>query len=268
MTDRLSVRAQLRILLIGGVTSYRALFNWIRPAVLIPTFIVVPLFQILLFVYLGRSAHLESDRFYVIGNALEYAAFPCLVGMMQVVTRERQQHTLQLVLVTPAPRTALFLGRALPVIANGFFVSALALVVASLILGTSVPPGAVLPLILTVLVSSLSCTGLGLLNAACGLRVRETAVLSNLILGTLLVVCGVNVPLSKLPGWLARVSEFLPLTHGIAAARRLADGATLSAVAGQLALEIAIAVSYAVIGFGLLLAFERESRRTASLDRI
>jgi ABC-2 type transport system permease protein len=268
MTYRLPVRAQLRILLIGGVTSYRALFNWIRPAILIPTFMVVPLFQILLFVYLGRSAHLQSDRYYILGNALETAAFPCLVGMMQVVTRERQQHTLQLVLVTPAPRTTLFLGRALPVIANGFFVSALALLVASLILGSSVPPGAVLPLLLTILVASLSCTGLGLINAAFGLRVRETAVLSNLILGLLLVVCGVNVPLSRLPGWVAGIAEFLPLTHGIAAARRLADGAGISAVAGQLALEIAIAVSYAVVGLGFLLAFERESRRTASLDRI
>ncbi len=60
--------------------SYRALFTWLRPAVLIPTFLVAPIFQIILLVYLGRSAHLAADSFYVIGNARAPADPPSTVA--------------------------------------------------------------------------------------------------------------------------------------------------------------------------------------------
>jgi ABC-2 type transport system permease protein len=263
----ISATAWARIFFIGGVTSYRALFNWIRPAILIPTFVVVPLFQILLFVYIGRSAGLESDAFFVIGNALQFAATPCLFAMANTIAGERQEHTLPLILVTPAPRLPLFLGRSLPVIANGFLASALSLAVASLLLRIRIPWSAVAPLALAVLVTSVSCTGLGLVNAALGLRVRETALLAIVIFGLLLIFCGVNVPLTRLPTWMAVTSDCLPLTHGIAAARRLADGAALPSVARLIGLELLVGLVYTAVGFAMLRFFERESRRTASLDR-
>jgi len=83
-----------------------------------------------------------------------------------------------------------------------------------------IPFGALAPLALVILVTAVSCTGLGLLNGAIGLRVRESSVSSNIVFGVLLVVCGVNVPRNELPGWLAAVGSGLPLTHGIAAARK------------------------------------------------
>ena len=39
------------------------------------------------------------------------------------------------------------------------------------------------------------------------LRVRETAVLSNVLFGVLLIFCGVNVALDSLPGWMATVGR-------------------------------------------------------------
>jgi ABC-2 type transport system permease protein len=265
---RVPVGSWFRIFFIGGLTSYRALFHWIRPSILIPTFMVVPFFQILLFVYLGRGAHLASDGFFVVGNALQSASIPCLFAMGNTIAGERQQHTLQLILATPAPRLPLFLGRALPVIANGFLAAAFSLAVAAPLLGVGIALSAVPALALAILVTSASCTGLGLANAAIGLRVRETAVTANLIIGLLMVFCGVNIPLDRLPGWMARTAEYLPLTHGIAAARHLADGAGLRSVAGLLGHELVIGLAYAVLGFGLLRFFEWQSRRHATLDRI
>jgi ABC-2 type transport system permease protein len=257
----------LRIFFIGGLMSYRALFTWLRPSVLIPTFLVSPIFQILLFVYLGRAAHLASDSFYVIGDAIQFAALPCLFAMGNTIADERQEHTLPLVLATPAARLPLFLGRSLPVIANGFAVSIFALVVSAAMFHITVPLAAVLPMGLAIVVCSVSCTGLGLVNAALGLRVRETAVTSNVILGLLMIFCGVNIPLDRLPDWMSATAAYLPLTHGIAAARRLAGGAPLSAVDGQIGVELLIGVVYAVAGLLLLRFFEYESRRRSTLDR-
>ena len=114
----------LRLFFVGGLTSYRALFYWLSPTIYIPSLIVAPIFQILLFAYIGRSAGLESDLFYVTGNAIQYAAIPCLFAMAQTVSGERYQNTLSAILVSPAKRFPLFVGRALPVMGNAAFVSA------------------------------------------------------------------------------------------------------------------------------------------------
>jgi ABC-2 type transport system permease protein len=258
--------SNLRVFFVGGLTSYRALFNWLSPWILIPSFCVAPLFQILLFAYIGRVSHLESDRFYVVGNGLQYAALPCLFAMANTIDGERKQHTLALVLGSPARRLPIFLGRALPVVANGFLVALFALTAGGLLLGVRVPAASLAPLLLVVAVTALSCTGLGLMNAALGLRVRETAVSSNVLFGFLLVFCGVNVPLDRLPNWMATTASGLPLTHGIDAARRLAGGASLGQVDGLVLRELAIGLAYGVAGYALLRVLEVESRRRASLE--
>jgi ABC-2 type transport system permease protein len=256
----------LRIFFVGGLTSYRALFSWLSPWILIPTFCIAPLFQILLFAFIGRSTHLESDEFYVVGNALQYGSLPCLFAMAQTIDGERYQKTLPVILATPAPRLPLFLGRSLPVMANGIVVAAFAFTAGGLLLGIHVPVGALGSLALVIAVTAFACTGLGLVNAAIGLRYRDTAVSSNLLFGFLLVFCGVNVPLDALPVWMSTLAQGLPLTHGIEAARKLADGTALGDVSGLIAAEAGIGLVYAAAGYGFLRLMEGVSRRRATLE--
>ena len=247
--------------------SYRALFYWLTPQIYIPGLVVAPVFQILLFTYIGRSAGLESDEFYVVGNALQYAAVPCLFAMSQLVSGERFQNTLSAILVSPAHRIPLFFGRALPVVGNAAFVSGFSLAVGALILGVDIPLSAVPALALVIVVAAFSCTGLGLVNAAISLRVRENAVLSNVIFGFLLIFTGANVPLGELPGWMRALSDGLPFTHAIAAARKIADGASLGSVGGLVAAELLVGLVYATLGYLLLRFMELSSRRHATLER-
>jgi ABC-2 type transport system permease protein len=262
-----TLRAPLRIFFVGGLISFRALFGFMSPWVFVPTLVVTPIFQILLFTFIGRSAGLESDKFYVLGNALQYASVPCLFAMTQAIAGERFQQTLGYILVSPAGRVPLFLGRALPVIVNGFFVAGFSLAVSSLILGVHLPAGAIAPLVLVIAASTFSCTGLGLVTAGIGLVVRETAVLSNIVFGLLLVFTGANVPLREMPGWMGTVAQGLPFTHGIAAARSLADGSSLGDVGGRLGTELLVGTIYAAFGYTLLRALERRSRSHGTLER-
>ena len=257
----------LRVFFVGGRMTYRALFYWLTPQIYIPSLLVAPIFQILLFAYIGRSAGLESDEFYVVGNALQYSAIPCLFAMTQMIGGERYQNTLSAILVSPARRIPLFFGRALPVVANGAFVAAFSLAVGTIILGVDIPLSSVPALALVIVVAAFSCTGLGLINAAVSLRVRENAVLSNVIFGFLLIFTGANVPLSELPGWMATMSQGLPFTHAIKAARRLADGASFGSVSGLVGTELLIGLCYAAIGYAVLRFMEVQSRRYASLER-
>jgi ABC-2 type transport system permease protein len=256
----------LRVFFIGGITSFRALFNWLSPWIYIPSLVIGPLFQILLFAYIGRTTGLASDEFFVIGNALQYASIPCLFAMTNIVAGERFQNTLGYILVSPAGRIPIFVGRAVPVVVNGAFVAGLALTLGALVLDVSVPVGSLAPLALIVVVTAYSCTGLGLISAGLGLRIRETAVLANVLFGVLLIFTGANVPLDDLPGWMSAISDWLPITHGIEAGRQVAQGASLGDVGGLVAREAALGTAFAVGGYLLIRVMEREARRGATIE--
>jgi ABC-2 type transport system permease protein len=132
--------------------------------------------------------------------------------------------------------------------------------------GVEVPAGAWIPIAFAVLIGAASCTGLGLLTAALGLRIRDTATLNNIIIGGLLVFCGANVPVRSLPRWMQMISQWIPLTHAIEAARNLAAGATLHAVTPLLLHEIMIGAAFAILGLVSVRVLERQGRRGASLE--
>jgi ABC-2 type transport system permease protein len=138
--------------------------------------------------------------------------------------------------------------------------------VTSLILRIHIPPSTWPSIALAIAVSAFACTGLGLICAAIGLRVRETAVLNNVLFGLLLIFTGANVAVNELPDWMQWISNRIPLTHGIEAARQLADGASLADVSGLLATEFAIGIVYTIVGYQAIRFMERESRRRASLQ--
>jgi ABC-2 type transport system permease protein len=255
-----------RVVFVGGLISYRALFNWRHPSVYIPTMLGSPLFQILFFALLGRYSAVADDAYFVVGSAVQTSAMAGVFGMVLLLANEREFGTLPAVLATPANRLALFAGRALPVIANGVLVSVFGLAAGRVLLDFRLPVAALPAMGLTVVLTAASCAMFGLAFGAFAMRVRDLWVGSNLAYYVMLLLCGVVVPPSALPGWLAAAGRALPLTHGIRAAREIAAGAGLTEVRGLLAIEVLIGLSYAVVGYALLRVFEAESRRRASLD--
>jgi ABC-2 type transport system permease protein len=253
----------LRVFLRGGVTSYRALFGWLNPWIAVPMFVIAPLFQLLFFAYLGRATDVASDTYFVVGNALLAASLPGLLGMGGSITGERAAKTLGMLLSSPANRVALFLGRTLPAIANGFVVSAFCFLTGALVLHVHVAASALPRIALIIVVCAFSCAALGLCTGAVGLRVRNVISGSWLLVPVLLLVSGANVPLDRLPDWLQTIGAGLPLNHGIVAARDVVERGTL----GRAVLfELLVGIVYTSVGLLLLRAFEFESRRTASLE--
>jgi ABC-2 type transport system permease protein len=262
------VTAALRVFFVGGLISYRGLFNWIRPGIYVTTMLGSPLFQILFFTYLGRFTNSGNDDFYIVGNAVQVAAMSAIYGMTMGIANERQYQTLSPLLATPANRPALFLGRALPFIANGLLVSAFGFAISWLLLDFS-PSASQLPaLAFVVVVTTVSCTALGMLIGSIGLRARDVFFGANLVYFLMLLVCGVNIDVNELPGWLEAIGRAVPLTHGIEAARRIVGGDGLGDVAGLVATEALIGAVYVAIAYGLFRFFEREGRTRGSFETI
>jgi ABC-2 type transport system permease protein len=260
------VTAALRVFLIGGLISYRALFNWARPAIYIPTMLGSPLFQILFFAYLGRYSGVRDDGWFVVGNALQACGMAGIYGMTLTIANERQYQTLSPLLATPANRLALFLGRAVPQIANGLLVSTFGFVVGLVFLRFSPAASSLPALALCGLSAVLSCTAFGMLLGSIGLRARDVFFISNIVYFLMLLLCGVNVPLSALPSWMRELSQALPLTHGIEAARAIAGGAALGDVSGLVLRELAVGLAYAAAAFAVFRALEVLGRRSGALD--
>src|SRR5918995_7482156 len=159
-----SAVTNLRVFLVGGYLSYRALFNWMHWSYYIPTMLGAPVFQVLFFAYIGRFAQVRNDEFFVVGNAVQLSAMAGIYGMAMTVGGERWTMTLSQLMATPANRLPLFLGRALPLIANGIITSAFAFVVGWLLLDVEIGASQVPALTVVVAASAFACTSPGVVG--------------------------------------------------------------------------------------------------------
>lgn len=256
----------MRLLTVGGVIAYRALFNWATPAMFIGTLLVGPVFQLLFFAFLGRQLGVADDSFYVVGNAVLAASALCLFGGSMAVLNERRFGTLGHVLLSPRSRALIWIGRGLPYAGNGLLVAAFTLVVGATVLDVHVPAGAWLGIVLTLAAAALACAAFGLVLGAFALRVRDAWLINNTVVTLMVLISGTNVPRASLPGWMQAVGAVIPVTHAAAAARALVGGGTLGSAAPQIGGELLVGAAYAVLAALLLRFFEAESRRRASLD--
>ena len=151
-------------------------------------------------------------------------------------------------------------------IANAALVCVVSFVAGALLLHVHIDASAIPALAVVIAVTSVSCTGFGFICGPLGLRWRDAIIAVNLLDAVLLIFCGVNIPIDSLPAWMQAVSEYLPVTHGLRAARRIADGASLDDVSGLVVAELAIGLTYAAVGFAWLRHLELVARRGATLE--
>ncbi|GAA3737122.1 ABC transporter permease [Micromonospora maritima] len=255
-----------RLVVVGGMTSYRALFNWTTPSMYIGTLFASPLFQLLFFVYVGRGLGVAGDEFLIVGNAVLSCSVAGIFGGTMAIANERRYGTLGTVLLSPRSRAAIFLGRGLPYVLNGALVSVTMLGAAALLLGWRTPVDRLPALVLTTLVGAIACTAFGLTLGSVGLRLRDIWLVTNITSALMLLLTGVIVPSGELPALLRGIGSVLPLTHSVAAARHITDGDGFGAAGPDLLIEVGIAVAYTLIAVVLLRVFETEARRRAVLD--
>lgn len=258
----------LRLVFVGGVISYRALFSWTTPSLFVGSLLAAPLFQTLFFVYLGRHTGVADDRFYVLGNAFLAATGACVLGGTMAVANERRYGTLEAVLLSTRSRLALWGGRALPYIANGVLVATVNLVASATLLGIDIPTSSYGRLFLALVTAVLSGSAFGIVIGAFGLRIRNTMLTANFANTLLILVTGADVPREDLPAWLAGLGDLLPMTHAVAAAREGVTSVPVRHLVPDLAGELLVGAGYAVLAALLLHVFERSSIRGSALTRV
>jgi ABC-2 type transport system permease protein len=253
----------------GTLLSYRALFAWLRPVTYMASKVLMPLAQMFFFVLLGSYATGgQGTDFYVIGNAIQITSVSGIFGVTFSVGGDRDAGTLPYLFGTPSNRFIIFFGRAFMHIIDGFIGVVIALVWGVLLMGLDLSRTDLPALGITILITTFSTCGLGLLMGCLSLLTANVMFVNNFVYFSLLVFSGANVEISALPGWMQGISNALPLTRGIASARALTGGASLSDVTPLLVSEVGIGILYGLLGYFLFAWFELQAKKRGTLETV
>ena len=257
----------IRLFWQGALLSYVALFHWMRPIQYMASKILMPLAQMFFFVYLGTYATgADNKSFYVVGNALQIAAVSGIYGMTMSIGGDRDSGTLGYIFGTPANRLVVFMGRAFMNIMDGALGVVIAFTWGVVLMGLDLSQTNIPALALTIIITTISTCGLGLLMGCLALITVNVMFVNNFVYFLLLIFSGANIPIAQLPVWIQAISYALPLTRGIAAARLLVDGAGLVEVAPLLLGELAVGLVYFFAGYILFAIFEVVAKRRGTLE--
>jgi ABC-2 type transport system permease protein len=264
MTDVASNARVAWYAIVSGANDYWAIFT---PKSWIFGWCVRMLSQVSFFALIGKL--LESDeqtQFFLVGNAVMIAAMGATFAM-NMTTAERGNGTLSLLLASPSRPVLVFASRGMYVTADGIFSSLLGLFILGPAFGLSFPfPRIMLVIPLAALVG-LSAYCFSTFLAGVIIRHREvTGLLVNATIVILMALCGVNVPVSFYPAWLAWISRCLPITNGLEAIRGVLAGSpwsTIAAHTGGELLVMSVWLSLALATFGV---FMRAGQRDGSLE--
>jgi len=242
--------------------QYVALFQWATIRGYVSYKVLLPITQILFFVQLGVYASGRTNALYfALGNALQLTAQAGIYGVIATVANERQNGTLPILLASPANRLVTFLSRASVNVIDGIVTVIVGLGITVVIFGLDLHRANILLLGLCVVLISLTTAGLGLLLGSLGLITRDAITIANVVYYLLLILCGINFPISRLPGVVQVISYGLPLTRGVEAARQAVVGAPITQISGLLVGELIVGIVYALCGYLVFRLMETYSRR-------
>ncbi len=253
----------------NAILSPRTTLGFMRIDFVLGTIFVIPLMQILFFaltVQLGNGGA-SGIAFVAVGNAVATVTYPSIFSVCQTTDSEKEQGTMEHLLVSPAPRFPMYVGRGLIPILISLATVTVGLVYAVLFFGVQIAAGSIPFLAVSVILSAFAMVGFGLLLGGIALYLRSSIVLGNIFLFIGLIVSGVNFSVSALPLPVQLIGYVFPLTWGLAAVRASISGDSLATV-GPLWLIIVLTGAVAVgLAMGLWRNFERRAFSTGSIVR-
>jgi ABC-2 type transport system permease protein len=190
-----------------------------------------------------------------------------LFGCASVVLNERRSGTLPAVIASATPVAQTFIGRSLLQVFDGLTTVAAGFLLGAVLFDLDFSLVHWGWLALALLITSYAMTGLGLLLATSSLVGTDVNMTINLAYSALIVLCGVNFPVTAFPEAVQVISRMLPLTHGLQAVRGIFAG-QIAQVPILLLIEAALGSLYAVTGYALFRYAERQARVRGTLDLI
>lgn len=195
--------------------------------------------------------------FVLIGIALSDFMLVAIGTFEREIRAAQTLGTLEALLLTPLPLPKLLFCTFLyPLLTTGLRL-ALYLLLGWLLFAYPLTPQTLAVLLLALPLATLPFIGIGLLSAAFIIIFKQGSPLNWLIGAASALLGGVLYPVSVLPDWLRPLADWIPLTHGLTALRKvLLQGAPLQEIAGELVVlllfsSLLLALGIAAVRFAL-----------------
>jgi ABC-2 type transport system permease protein len=228
------------------------------------TSVFMPLVVATVSYYMFRAGGRPGTLFYAsLGSAVYGIWSSTLFGSGGAIQWQRWQGTLEVIVSAAAPLTLVVLPLTIATSSIGVYSLSSTLLWGRFAFG--IPFHIQHPLAFVVAVPStiLGLGLLGLLFASTFVLYRHANALSNMLEWPVLLVTGMLVPLSLLPGWSHPIAWVLAPTWGVRAIREAALGGTPWPDVG---ITLALGAAYLVLGAFFLRYFEVAARKNATLS--
>ncbi|MGA7922937.1 MAG: ABC transporter permease [Thermoplasmata archaeon] len=258
-----------RTLWTNALIAPRTTLGFMRIDFVLGTIFIIPLMQMVFFAFVVKVSDGGASEvaYTALGNAVATVTYSSIFSVCQTTDSEKQQGTMEHLLVTPTNRIALYFGRGLLPILISLATVTVGILYAVALFGVHVAPSSVPSLAVSVTLTAFAMVGFGLLLGGVALYLRTSIILGNIFLFIGLLLSGVNFPTSQLPTILQWMGYGFPLTWGLAAVRASVAGGSLNSIAVLwFAVGLAAAFSYG-LAIGLWKVFERRALATGSIVR-
>jgi ABC-2 type transport system permease protein len=223
--------------------------------------------QVVFFTFLG-SVVVGPQRaaYLVVGNALMISVIETL-SVVASSTWERLSGTLTLLAAAPSRTVWVFFGRSIQWPVSGTATSLVAMFVLGPAFGVRWEPAQALWAALLVVLTTVTTYCFGLFLAALvlgpsGLR----NVVSSAAYLLMMVVCGVEVPVSREPAVVRVIGDAVPLTHSLAAIRLVLSGAGPAEAVVPACWALAAGACWLAGARFAFISFMNRGRRAGSFD--
>lgn len=170
-----------------------------------------------------------------------------LSGLGAAIAREREQGTMDGMIVAPIPRYAIVIGKTLAQTARGMIQAFVILSISILFFGVRIY-GSPFLMVLAMLLGVTSFAGIGIIATSIAPE-QETAMMMMMLLQfPMMFLSGVVLPIEQLPDWLQSVGKALPLYYAADALRKVI---VLSASFTDIFQDIVVLVVYATVTLGV-----------------
>jgi ABC-2 type transport system permease protein len=228
------------------------------------TSVFMPLLIATVAYYMFKAGQRPGTLFYASLGAAVYGIWSStLFGSGGAIQWQRWQGTLEVIVSVPTPFILVILPLTIATSAIGVYSLAATLFWGRFVFGIPFTIEHPLAFVVAVPATIVGLGLLGLLFASTFVLYRHANALSNMLEWPVLLVTGMLVPLSLLPGWTHPIAWVLAPTWGVRGIREAALGGTPWPDIG---LTLALGIAYLGLGTLFLRYFEVAARKNATLS--
>lgn len=250
-----------------SMISFKALLGILDPKMYILYHVLNPALQMTFYTMLVRFVYKSEDITpWILGNAFILCANTAVFAIGRMLRNDREQGTLQMIVASPANKLYIYLARVFYNIVDAAFTIIIGLVIGVIFFDLDFSDTNLFVFALAIIEAIVGGMGIGLVLGSIALVISEIHLFLNVASMVIYILTGASFARERLPIFLYKLSEFVPITRSIEASRIIAAKGDLTDAIQLLGVDFAISVAYILLGFGLYGYFEYKARVKATLD--